>query len=380
MSIHNLRLRQLDPNHAGERTAVLRYPYRLYRGDRYWVAPRLGEQKRWFDPRRHPERDGLAIAYFLAEGYLLRQSYAGDWGMPMVVGGESTLGVIGVLFDPNADRGAAAFFCFEFANDQEVAERLLDAAWEWALEQGAERLQGPAAPFGWGHDGVLIDAFNDSPGFLASYHLPYYSELIEGAGWRAAAETAIYRLGLPATLPLPLPSDMRWGHFDPLARRFQDSPLSQVLLHSDCAVPRETMAEAVIRRLEPSLHPDLTLSLEGRSDDGWRQLGFAIAVPDLHQVWRHGWGVGGRLRRLIASGRPRRARVLSFAVEPGVAGGDLERDLMLEICRRAAALGFTDLEIGPVGPDRPTLLALLTSIGATPAKHYRLYERSLRDW
>lgn len=376
MPIHNLRLHQLDPNHAGERTAVLKYPYRLYRGDRYWVAPRLHEQKRWFDPRRHPERKGLAIAYFRAEGYILRQNYAGDWGMPMVVGGESTLGVIGVVFDPDADRvGAAAFFCFEFSNDPEVAERLLDAAWEWALEQGAERLRGPAAPFGWGHDGVLVDAFNDYPGFLTPYHLPYYVELIEGAGWQAAVETAIYRLKLPAPPPIPLPPDLRWGRFDPLAQRFPDLPLSQVLSHSNCAVSRETMAAAVLRRVAPFLHPDLTLSLEMIADGHWRQLGFAIAVPDLHQVWRHGWGAVGRLRRLIAPNRVHRARVLSFAVESGVTGGDIERPLMLEICRRAAALGFTEMEIGPVGPDRPTLLALLASLGATQAKHYRIYEK-----
>lgn len=380
MAVHNLRLRRLDANNASDRAAVLKYPYRLYRGDRYWVAPPLREQKRWLDPRRHPERDGLAIAFFLAEGYILRQSYASEWAVP-VLGGELTLGVIGVMFDPEQDGdNTAAFFCFEFYNDEEVAERLLDAAWEWALEQGAERLQGPAAPFGWGHDGVLVDGFDVVPAFLASYHLPYYAESIESAGWQVAAESTIYRLKLSKTAPISLPPDLRWGHFDSHDQRFQELPLSQVLLHSGCAVPRQTMAAAVIQRLAPFLLPDLTLSLETKSDGRWRQLGFVIATPDLHQVWRHGWGVMGRLRRLVAPGRVHRVRVLSLVVEPDAASEDSERLIVHEICRRAADLGFTELEVGPVTLERPALSALLASGGGAQTKHYRLYERSLGAW
>lgn len=365
MIVHNLRLQPLVLTRGSDRAAVTGLLFRLYRDDPYWLAPSPRAYRRRLDPRRAGLDADTPVAGFLAEGFL-RQARSTPNGLPVVVSGELTLGVIGlVLASPGR---VARFFTLEFINDRTVCARLLEAAWEWAAEQGARRLEGPVAPFGYGDDGLLADGFDHAPALLAPYHLPYYAELIEGAGFDVMAEMTMVRLPCavaasrpvaPEVRPLPLPpwvllaeGQWRWlAGVQALAR----PPFSPLLL-ATCA------------RL---YRPDLAWGWYAGADDR-RPEALIWLLPDPQADGRYWRRLSTRLRRRYP---PLRVRLAALAFRHPSHREEIGALLLAMALQGAAAAGFSALEFGLYPADDPVVAALLASWPVTTRRRYRLYER-----
>jgi GNAT superfamily N-acetyltransferase len=157
-----------------ERKQFLDLPWELYRDDPNWVPPIRIVQKELLNFRYHPFYDDAEIRNLLA----LRD------GKPV--------GRLSAIVNHAHNRwyreNRGFFGFFESIDDQEVSNKLFEAARAWFKEQGIEAIRGPTNPSLNYEVGLLIDGFDDPPWFMMTYNKPYYARLIEAYGFRKAQD------------------------------------------------------------------------------------------------------------------------------------------------------------------------------------------------
>ena len=148
----------------------IRFPWDIYREDRFWVPPLILEMKKLLNREKHP--------FFLhssAEFFLARRD--GEF-----------VGRIAAILNNNHNRfhgeRSAFFGFFESVNDGEAAAALLDRAEQWARGKGMAIIRGPVNYSTNETAGLLIQGFDSSPCVMMPHNPPYYADLIEGAGFR----------------------------------------------------------------------------------------------------------------------------------------------------------------------------------------------------
>ena len=176
-----------------QRKQFLDLPWQLYEGDPNWIPPLRGNQAAllgyptsWFDrPKSHPFYRTADIQTFLA----LR--------------GDRPCGRIAAIVNEtynrwNDPRGFFGFF--ESTDDQQVANGLLDAAYQWVRERDFAIMRGPFNPSTNYECGLLVEGFETPPFFMMTYNRPYYGRLLENYGLCKSQDMYAY-----------------WGHADMLA-------------------------------------------------------------------------------------------------------------------------------------------------------------------
>jgi len=278
----------------------LRFPWRIYRQDPFWVPPLLPEQRKFLDQRRGPFFEIGEAQYFLA----FRN------GQPV--------GRISAHINRRHDEyyGTETGFWgfFEAVQDQQVAHALFEAAADWLRQRGRRRLVGPLNFSIYDEMGLLVDGFDSIPAMFQTHNPPYYLELITSWGFAKTMDWVALKLtnrnvDIPAmerrledilakqkvTLAPYNPQELarrseevfhlfneawsvNWGHV-PLTRHQFDH-----LLHD----------------VKPLLRPELVHMLL----DGDILVGFGIVLPDLNPLVQKLNGrlsLLGKLRLLYAA-------------------------------------------------------------------------------
>ena len=152
----------------------LRFPWRIYQQDPYWVPPLLPQQRKFLDPARGPFFEIGEAQYFLAyrEGEPVGRISAhinrlhdnshgpdtGFWGFfeayPGPTGGQGPV------------RGCG---------------RLAAAAWP-------TRLVGPFNFSIYDEMGLLVEGFDSMPAMFQTHNPPYYLDLVTSWGFRKAMD------------------------------------------------------------------------------------------------------------------------------------------------------------------------------------------------
>ncbi len=113
---------------AGDRdfARFIRFPFRLYRGNRYWVPPLLQDERSSLDPRKNPAFEHCRVRLLLAEedgrligrvAAIINDRYIRKWGNKY-----------------------CRFGWLDFIDDARVPAALLGAVEAWARENGRARL------------------------------------------------------------------------------------------------------------------------------------------------------------------------------------------------------------------------------------------------
>jgi hypothetical protein len=168
-----MRVRQIDPQDAGDVRKFIQFPFDLYRTCDQWVPPLASSVKLALDRKRHPFYQHSDAAFFVAEGPAGRRS-------------DAVVGRIGVLHNRrynDYNRAKVGFFYyFDVVEDVEVVRGLMAAAGAWAKQRGLEVLMGPKGMLRADAYGVLIEGFEHVAGMGISYNYPYYAQLLEAVG------------------------------------------------------------------------------------------------------------------------------------------------------------------------------------------------------
>ncbi len=264
-------------------------PYRLYAGDRYWVPPLRGGQRRLFSRSGNPMLQHCDFALFLA------------WER------EQAVGRVAAFIDRHANhywRSSVGFFgSYECVDEVEVAMALLDTARNWLSARGMSLMRGPIS-FESQNWGFIVEGFDAPPTVMSPYNPPYYNRQMEAFGLGKVKDLEVYRGDAASGYVLP---ERFVRHLERIQQRYDlhvrtvnmkelDREVrllvdlaNRSLAHNWGYAP-VTDAEAadLARSLKPVLDPSVVFIVEAAG----KPIGFSIALPDVNEVLR---GLNGRL-------------------------------------------------------------------------------------
>lgn len=365
-----------------ELAAFCRFPWRIYKGDPYWVPPLLSDRLRYLHPKTGPFYKHADVVLFLA-----RRD-----GHPE--------GTIAAFVDhelvERTGRMAGGFGFFESTNDWEVARTLLDAACGWLKARGAVQVEGPTSFSGTDAPGVLVEPIHFPQAMLEAYTPLYYADLLERYGFQACDDLYSYRVlrsQFGASLEKLPPQLVRVAEAVRKAANVQIRRLNMDDWHQELSLAlylfNETlkdvqdavpMPEADFRRmvepLKDLVDPGLVLIAEV---DG-KPVGFCAAIPDPNRVLIH---LNGRLFPigwLKARYWMRHIDMVNFklmGVLPEYRRRGIESLLYVEMLKGIFGKGYVALEGSVTSAKNPGINLIATHLGAKPAKHFRMYRMAL---
>jgi GNAT superfamily N-acetyltransferase len=366
---------------AADLRAFIDLPYRLHRGLENWVPPLRRDVGKMLDRSKNPFFDHGRATYFLCE-------HDGQ-----AVG---RIAAISNRLHNETHADAIGFFgFFESVDDPQVAGALLDAAAGELARQGHDRMRGPMSFSINDECGVLVEGFDSAPSVMMSYNPAYYGPLIEQCELVGVKDLLAYRGGHPER---PVAPPARLARGTEILRRRLGVELRPARM-SDFAgevqrvrklfnaswsenwgfVPmtERELAHAAAD-FKPVVIPDL---LPFAMKDG-REIGFALAVPDINLVLRsHRSGrlfpaaldLLWKLKRRRIGG----ARVLLLGILPEYRGRGIDAMLYHWIWSRAAENGISWGEAGWILEDNVAMSAGLVKMGFEVVRRYRVYEQPL---
>ncbi len=361
----------------------VRFPWRIYANDRYWVPPLISEIEKRLDTQRNPLWE-----YAERELFLARRN--GE-----VVG--TVAAIVNHQHNQQLNDQTGFFGFFEAINDEQVAEALISAAADWLRERGKDLMRGPINGAPTDEVGVQIAGYDRRPSIWEGHTPPYYRQLIEPLGFRKYDDYFAYEIWFKdIDWDLRnLPSKM-WRVAEKVRSRTGanihkvdmsqwDSEIAKIHYlynvafrtipgHIDMSLEKFSSMAASLR---PFLDPNLIVIAEV---DG-QPVGFAVALMDLNEaLWhfRRGklypWDL---IRLKWHMGRIRTACGKMAGVLPEYRARGLEALLGMELGQRCIEVGYERLELSLLQEKNTMINRIVQRVGAKPYLHYRVYEKPL---
>jgi hypothetical protein len=148
----------------------IEFQYRLYKDCKQWVPPIYDDMYMALNREKHPFHQHSPVDFFLAT----RDG--------------KTVGRIAVfenkVFNAHHHVKNAGFCYFDSLDDQEVANALFEAAFNWARPRGLETMVGPKPFSAIDGYGILVEGFEHRQMMtMANYNYDYYAKLVEHLGF-----------------------------------------------------------------------------------------------------------------------------------------------------------------------------------------------------
>ncbi|NAS13482.1 GTP cyclohydrolase [Poritiphilus flavus] len=147
----------------------VKFPFGLYKGSSYWVPPIIREEMETFDRSVNPAFEDADVWFFLA--------YRGS----KIVG--RVAAIINWIEVNQQKVKKMRFGWFDFEDDHEVSEALLQKVQEIGEKHQLEYMEGPVGFSNLDKVGVLIEGFDHIGTMITWYNHPYYKEHYERLGF-----------------------------------------------------------------------------------------------------------------------------------------------------------------------------------------------------
>jgi len=358
--------------------AFIRFPWRVYTGDRLWVPPLISDRLEYLDPARGSFFKHADVALFMARK------------------GRRVLGTVAGFVDHDrirhVGRQEGGFGFFEVMNEYEAAAALLDACRGWLRQRGMASVRGPTNFGDNDSPGVLIAGTDYPPAMMEAHTPPYYKDFLERYGmekendafaWRATFDTVGAMLqGTPSDIVHVADAARKdgalsirhirledWDREVSIIRGLFNATLSQ--LPGTVPAGEEDFGRSALA-LKPFLDPELGLIAE----IGGTPVGYCLLIPDTNRVLAR---LNGRLfpfhwmrmKRYI-----REIDVVSFkllGVLKEYRRRGIDALLYVEALAKAKERGYAWLDGSLTSELNPAINLIARSRGAEMYKHYRIY-------
>ena len=380
MASLNFRIKKVEDEQ--DLMEFIKFPWRVYRDDPYWVPPLISERKDFLDPQKNPFFEHSEVELFLAQR-----------------NGE-TIGTVAAIINDNHnafhEEKAGFFGLFEVIEDYAVADGLLTTARDWVKAKGMDVIRGPMNMSVNDECGLLVDGFDSSPVVMMTYNPRYYVNLIERFGFVKAKDLYAYIVStdifnskienIPSKfLRVAEIAQKRAGvrvrkinmkDFDAEVEKAK-AVYNSAWEKNWGAVPMtDAEFDHLAHGLKQFLDPDLLLLAE--VDD--RPVGIFVGLPDVNQPLLH---VNGRLfpfgwikylwyRRKIDILRGLIMGVIAEYRERGV-----DALMYVEAAKEAFRKGYKRCEMSWILEDNVMMNRIIQRIGGEVYKTYRIYEMGL---
>jgi len=359
----------------------IRLPHALFRDDPAWVPPLLMERRDALSPAKNPWFRHGEAAFWIA------RRDGRDLGR--ISAQEDRLA-------PEGEGGRPAHFGLLAAvDDAAVFAALLDTAEGWARARGLRRIGGPFSLSINEQAGLLVSGFDTPPMLMMPHDPPHAGPRLEALGYRKARDLLAYVCDPAAPLPEAAARVVARGLPPGITLR----PMRRARLREEVEALIGIFNEAwagnwgfvpftaeEVAHLASELRPLLDDRLVWFAEAAGRPVAFAVCLPNLNEAIRDlsgrllplGWA--RLLWRLKVAGVAT-ARVPLMGVRRDIGAGLLGRVLPLFLVdalrREALARGIRRIEMSWVLEDNLPMRHMAQSLGATPYKTYRLYQKAI---
>lgn len=374
-------LAKISQIEAGDKRMVQAYldlPFDLYADTPQWVPPIESDARLVFNRHKHPFYRESDAAFFLA---------LDDEGRAL-----GRLAILDNQRHNQFNRTRTAFFCqFESVEDPQVSNALFQAAFEWARQRGLNRVTGPKGFSVFDGIGLLVDGFQFRPAFGLPYNLPYYPRLVEAAGFTHANELVSGYLDTDYQIPekivrLAQTLKQRRGlHVLPIQSRRDLRKVVAMLKNLYNASLGGTQGNTPISDEEVSIlmkqmlwfaNPRLIkIVMKGDSP-----VGFLLAYPDISAALQRSKGKllpFGWLDMWLELRRTRWININGAGMAEGYRGSGGTALLFIELYNSVKGSPYRYADIVQVGGENANMQRELQSLGISPYKIHRLYQREV---
>jgi hypothetical protein len=360
--------------------AFIDFPHNLYAGDPHYVPELFMAQEALLNPKKSPFFLHSTAAYFLA------RSEDG-----------TVLGRIAAINNQNyvnfTGEQTGFFGFFDVIDDFFVAKTLLDTVSNWLVEQGFERVIGPANFSTNETGGVLVENFHEPPFLLTTYNFPYYAALLEEYGFVKNTDLLSYEF-FPEDLSPRIEAFSRqledrlaqngitirtinMGDFDREVGKFL--PIYNASWEKNMGfVP---MTEAEVRQmgkdLKMALDPDFVFFAEKNGEP----IGIALSVPNLNEVFikipRGRLFPTGFLKFLFGKKSIKTVRIVALGILPEYRRMGLDVCFYVRTFETGRRKGIQRGEASWILENNDLMNRALLHINGKVFRKHRLYEKKL---
>ena len=159
------------------------FPNKLYKGNKYYVPFLFNDEVETFSKKINPAYDFCETKLFLA------------YKDGKIVG--RIAGLINHAYNEKWNKKAIRFTRFDFIDDYEVSESLLNEVIKWGKESSLNEVMGPIGFTDMDHEGMLIEGFEEKNMSITFYNYPYYIDHMEHLGLKKDVDWVEYQLMVP---------------------------------------------------------------------------------------------------------------------------------------------------------------------------------------
>ena len=163
------------------------FQYKLYQDNPYWVPPLISDEIDTLDMTKN------------AASYVSETKY---W---MAYQNGEIVGRIAAIFNKNHfkrwGKNQMRFGWFDFINDIEVADKLLQKVEEWAIEKKMDSVIGPIGFTDMDKTGLLVEGFEEFGTYATLYNYSYYPEILEKLDYKKDVDYIEYKIQIPKSIP-----------------------------------------------------------------------------------------------------------------------------------------------------------------------------------
>ncbi len=152
-----------------DKKAFVELPYKIYKGNKYWVPPLRMDEYHFIDPKYNPALRKFKHKFFLAikDGKVVGRVGA----------------AINHIYNDKVGKKYVRIIKPEFYDDQEVFDALIKAVEDFGREHGMNLIHGPLGFTNLDTQGLLVEGFDYLQSVASVYHLPYYKDHFERLGF-----------------------------------------------------------------------------------------------------------------------------------------------------------------------------------------------------
>ncbi len=372
---------------AKERKEFVRFPWKVYEGDPYWVPPLISEREEFLDPDRHPFHKHAKVQCFTAR----RDG--------QIVG---TIAAIENFRHNEYWNDKVGFFgLFEVLQDEEAARELLRTAEAALRDDGLESARGPMNFSQNEECGLLIDGWNGTPVVLMTYNPRYYAPYIESAGYTKAQDLLAYLTDLRHIKPDGTGLNPKMLRVSNHARERADvtvRPINMRDFKTDAGYFKEVynqawsknwgfvpLTEAELEHEMSALKPIIDPPTVFLMFKGDRAIAVGLPIPDVNKALRlayprpnvpEWWTMAKmlyywKIKKVVTT-----IRAFAGGVVEEYRGQGLHAILMTETLRRCVPT-YKDIEFSWVLESNTMMRRTATNMGGRVYRTYRVYEKPL---
>ena len=173
-----------EVNTSRELQAFVKFPFRLYEGNPYWVPPLIHSEIRTLG--KNVAFEDCSKKYWLAklDGQIVGR----------------VAGIINHAENKKFGTFAARLGWIDFVDDPQVSSTLFRTVESWAREQSANRIHGPLGFTAMDKEGLLVEGFEELGTFATIYNHAYYPTHFEANGYKKSVDWVEYEIDSPRAM------------------------------------------------------------------------------------------------------------------------------------------------------------------------------------